>query len=138
MTNAEPALDAVRRSGDTRPFVVAQLGQSPGRIVLPSDETTAAALDHLHRLPAAADDPQLRVLPVGRNRARIVMDPNGIRAPCRWMEANGAPVFIIRRRGCPVPLPHSASPIYVDGYGRGISCEAIVHAVAERGFRRSS
>jgi riboflavin biosynthesis pyrimidine reductase len=29
-----------------------------------------------------------------------------------------------------------ASPIDFDGGGSGISCEAIVHAVAKRGFRR--
>ncbi len=82
MTNAERALDAVRRGCATRPFVVAQLGQSlDGRIALPSGESRdingAAALDHLHRLRAAvdavivgvgtvtADDPQLTVRRVG-------------------------------------------------------------------------
>jgi riboflavin-specific deaminase-like protein len=155
MTIAERALDVVRRGGAMRPFVVAQLGQSlDGRIALPSGESKyingSAALDHLHRLRAAvdavivgigtviADDPQLTVRRVGgRNPARIVIDPNGrLRAPCRCLEANGAPVFIVRRRGCPIPVPEPAIPIYVDGYSRGISCEAIVHAVAERGFCR--
>ena len=155
MTNAERALDVVRQGGATRPFVMAQLGQSlDGRIALPSGESKyingSAALDHLHRLRAAvdavivgigtvtADDPQLTVRRVGgRSPARIVIDPNGrLRAPCRCLEANGAPVFIIRRRGCPIPVPEPAIPIYVDGYGCGISCEAIVHAVAERGFCR--
>ena len=140
MTNAERALDVVRRGCATRPFVVAQLGQSlDGRIALPSGESKyingAPALDHLHRLRAAVDaiivgigtvtldDPQLTVRRVGgSNPARIVIDPNGrLSALCRCLEANGAPVFIIRRRGCPIPVP---------------SCEAIVHAVAERGFRR--
>ena len=156
MTNTERALDVVRRGGAMRPFVVAQLGQSlDGRIALPSGESKyingPAALDHLHGLRAAvdavivgigtvtADDPQLTVRRVdGRHPARIVIDPNGrLRAPCRCLEANGAPVFIIRRRGCSIPLPETASPIYVDGYGRGISCEAIVHAVAELGFCRT-
>jgi diaminohydroxyphosphoribosylaminopyrimidine deaminase / 5-amino-6-(5-phosphoribosylamino)uracil reductase len=155
MTNAERALDVVRRGDATRPFVVAQLGQSlDGRIALPSGESKyingPAALDHLHRLRAAvdavivgigtvtADDPQLTVRRVaGENPARIIVDPNGrLRAPCRCLEADGAPVFIIRRRGCRISLPEPASPIYVDGYGRGISCEAIVHAVAELGFCR--
>ena len=36
--------------------------------------------------------------------------------------------------GCPIPVTEPARPIYFDGNGRGISCEAIVHAVAERGF----
>ena len=155
MTNAECALDIVRSSGAARPFVVAQLGQSlDGRIALPSGESRyingPAALDHLHRLRAAvdavitgigaviADDPQLTVRRVkGRNPARIIIDPNGrLPAPSRCLEENGAPVFIVRRGGCQAPVPEPASPIYVDGYGRGISCETIVHAVAERGFRR--
>ena len=155
MTNVERALDIVRSGGAVRPFVVAQLGQSlDGRIALPSGESRyingPAALDHLHRLRAAvdavitgigaviADDSQLTVRRVeGRNPARIIIDPNGrLPAPSRCLEKNGAPVFIIRRGGCQAPVPEPASPIYVDGYGRGISCEAIVHAVAERGFRR--
>ena len=155
MTNVERALEIVRSSGAVRPFVVAQLGQSlDGRIALPSGESRyingPAALDHLHRLRAAVDavitgigavitdDPQLTVRRVeGRNPARIIIDPNGrLPAPSRCLEKNGAPVFIIRRGGCQAPVPEPASPIYVDGYGRGISCEAIVHAVAERGFRQ--
>lgn len=155
MTNVERALDIVRSSGAVRPFVVAQLGQSlDGRIALPSGESRyingPAALDHLHRLRAAvdavitgigaviADDPQLTVRRVeGRNPARIIIDPNGrLPALSRCLEKNGAPVFIIRRGGCQAPVPEPASPIYVDEYGREISCEAIVHAVAERGFRR--
>ena len=155
MTNVERALDIVRSSGAVRPFVVAQLGQSlDGRIALPSGESRyingPGALDHLHRLRAAvdavitgigavvADDPQLTVRRVeGRNPARIIIDPSGrLPALSRCLEKNGAPVFIIRRGGCQAPVPEPASPIYIDGYGRGISCEAIVHAVAERGFRR--
>jgi diaminohydroxyphosphoribosylaminopyrimidine deaminase / 5-amino-6-(5-phosphoribosylamino)uracil reductase len=155
MTNAERALDIVRSSGAAQPFVVAQLGQSlDGRIALPSGESRyingPAALDHLHRLRGAidavitgigaviADDPQLTVRRVkGRNPARVIIDPNGrLPAPSRCLEENGAPVFIIRRGGCKAPVPEPASPIYVDSYGRGISCKAIVHAVAERGFRR--
>ena len=155
MTNAECALDIVRNSGAARPFVVAQLGQSlDGRIALPSGESRyvngPAALDHLHRLRAAvdavitgigaviADDPQLTVRRVkGRNPARVIIDPNGrLPARSRCLEENGAPVFIIRRGGCQAPVPEPARPIQFDGYGRGISCEAIVHRMVERGFRR--
>jgi diaminohydroxyphosphoribosylaminopyrimidine deaminase/5-amino-6-(5-phosphoribosylamino)uracil reductase len=155
MTNVERALDIVRSSGAVRPFVVAQLGQSlDGRIALPSGESRyingPAALDHLHRLRAAvdavitgigaviADDPQLTVRRAkGRNPARIIIDPSArLPALSRCLEKNGAPVFVIHRRGCQAPVPEPASPIYIDGYGREISCEAIVHAVAERGFRR--
>ncbi len=155
MTNAERSLDVVRRGGAARPYVVAQLGQSlDGRIALPSGESKyingPAALDHLHRLRAAvdaviigigaviADDPQLTVRRVeGKSPARIILDPNGrLPVACRCLEANGAPVFVVRRRGCHVPVPEPASPIYFDGGGNGISCEAIVHALAERGFRQ--
>ena len=38
--------------------------------------------------------------------------------------------------GYPIPVTEPARPIYFDGNGRGISCEAIVHAVAERGLSR--
>ena len=129
MTNAERALDVVRRGGAARPFVVAQLGQSlDGRIALPSGESRyingPAALDHLHRLRAAvdavivgigaviADNPQLTVRRVeGRNPARIIVDPNGrLPAPCRCLEENGAPVFVIRRRSCPHSRARASEP----------------------------
>ena len=104
MTNAERALDVVRRGDATRPFVVAQLGQSlDGRIALPSGESKyingPAALDHLHRLRAAvdavivgigtvtADDPQLTVRRVdGR-------EPRSHRHRSEWTSP------------CPMPLP---------------------------------
>ncbi len=54
----------------------------------------------------------------------------------RYLELNGAPVFVVRRWGCPVPVSEPMSPIYRDGGGSGISCKAIVHAVAELGVRR--
>ncbi len=70
MTDAERALNGVRRGGVTRPFVVAQPGQSlDGRIAPPSR---------------------------------------------------------------PVPVPKPESPVHLDGICRGFSCEAIVHALAER------
>ena len=86
-----PILDAPR----SRPFVVAQLGQSlDGRIATLGGESRwinkDAALDHVHRLRASvdavvvgvgtvvADDPWLNVRRVaGRNPARVVIDPGG-------------------------------------------------------------
>lgn len=79
----------------SRPFVVAQLGQSlDGRIATLSGESRwinkDAALDHVHRLRAlvdavvvgvgtvVADDPLLNVRRVqGRHPARVVIDPSG-------------------------------------------------------------
>lgn len=85
----------IREADPSRPFVVAQLGQSlDGRIATPTGESRwinkDAALDHVHRLRAAvdavvvgvgtviADDPLLNVRRVeGRHPARVVIDPSG-------------------------------------------------------------
>ena len=92
------AIERVLQAPRSRPFVVAQLGQSlDGRIATPSGESKwingDGALDHVHRLRAAvdavivgvgtviADNPRLNVRRVtGRNPARVVIDPSG-RAP---------------------------------------------------------
>ena len=83
----------------SRPFVVAQLGQSlDGRIATPTGESRwinkDEALDHVHRIRAnvdavlvgvgtvVADDPILNVRRVpGRNPARVVIDPQGMFSP---------------------------------------------------------
>ncbi len=70
--------------------------------------------------------------PPGRCMARIAppsRDSSSINGPA----ARG---FVIRRRGCSSFSPGPASPIDFDGGGSGISCEAIVHAVAKHRFRR--
>lgn len=105
---------AFRRADPSRPFVVAQLGQSlDGRIATVSGESRyingAPALDHLHRIRAevdavvvgastvVADDPQLTVRRVpGTSPARVVIDPSGrLRGPAKWHEANGARCIIV-------------------------------------------
>jgi len=48
----------------------------------------------------------------------------------------GLDAVISEVTGCPIPVTEPATPIYFDRNGRGISCEAIVHAVAERGLSR--
>src|SRR3954468_5961823 len=78
-----------------RPFVVAQIGQSPdGRVATASGDSKyingTCALDHLHRLRAhvdavvvgvgtvIADNPMLTVRRgPGRNPARVFIDPRG-------------------------------------------------------------
>ncbi len=105
-----------------RPFVVAQLGQSlDGRIATASGQSHwingAAALDHLHRLRAhvdavvvgagtiASDDPLLTVRRiVGRQPARVVIDPNGrLSSSARWLVDDGVRRFVVRTTEGPVP-----------------------------------
>jgi diaminohydroxyphosphoribosylaminopyrimidine deaminase / 5-amino-6-(5-phosphoribosylamino)uracil reductase len=92
------AIERVLQAPRSRPFVVAQLGQSlDGRIATPTGESQwingDSALDHVHRLRAAvdavivgvgtviADNPRLNVRRVaGRSPVRVVIDPSG-RAP---------------------------------------------------------
>jgi riboflavin-specific deaminase-like protein len=155
MYDTERALDTIRQADASRPFVVAQLGQSlDGRIALPSGESKyingPSALDHLHRLRAAvdavvvgvgtviADDPLLTVRRVaGRNPARVIIDPNGrLLSPRRCFDSNDAPLILLRRRGCVAPVPSRAECLYLDATERGFSCEAIVRTLAQHGFRR--
>jgi diaminohydroxyphosphoribosylaminopyrimidine deaminase / 5-amino-6-(5-phosphoribosylamino)uracil reductase len=108
----------------SRPFVVAQLGQSlDGRIATPTGESRwinkDAALDHVHRIRAnvdavlvgvgtvVADDPILNVRRVpGRNPARVVIDPKGrIPTNARCLDgADGCRRLIIRPIGVDAPL----------------------------------
>ena len=103
-----------RAADPSRPFVIAQLGQSlDGRIATVSGESKyingAPALDHLHRMRAevdavivgastiVADDPQLTVRRVsGRNPARVVIDPSRrLKSGARWLEEDGTQRLII-------------------------------------------
>ena len=106
----------IRNAPATRPFVVAQLGQSlDGRIATMTGESRwisgSPALDHLHRIRAAvdavvigvgtalADDPQLTVRrAIGQNPARVIIDPNN-RLPDRskCLNQDGTRQIVIRR-----------------------------------------
>jgi diaminohydroxyphosphoribosylaminopyrimidine deaminase / 5-amino-6-(5-phosphoribosylamino)uracil reductase len=138
----------------SRPFVVAQLGQSlDGRIATPTGESRwinkDAALDHVHRLRSAvdavvvgigtvmADDPILNVRRVsGPNPARVVIDPSG-RMPLdkRCMsEADGARRLIV------TDTDRAAAPgvemVVVPRIGDRLQPAAIVAALYDRGLRR--
>ena len=147
---------AFRQADPTRPFVVAQLGQSlDGRIATVSGESKyingAPALDHLHRMRAevdavvvgastvVADDPQLTVRRVpGRSPARVVIDPNGrLTGPAKWLEDDGTPCFIISADTAPACVSAPGSEhirlAKVDGI---IPPSAIIDALFARGLRR--
>jgi diaminohydroxyphosphoribosylaminopyrimidine deaminase/5-amino-6-(5-phosphoribosylamino)uracil reductase len=93
--NPMAALEPILTSDPTKPFVVAQLGQSlDGRIATPTGASKyingPSALDFLHHLRASvdavlvgvgtvlADDPLLTVRRVaGKSPARVIIDPRG-------------------------------------------------------------
>jgi diaminohydroxyphosphoribosylaminopyrimidine deaminase / 5-amino-6-(5-phosphoribosylamino)uracil reductase len=144
------ALDPIRNASPDRPFVVAQLGQSlDGRIATPTGESRwinrDAALDHVHRLRAAvdavvvgvgtalADDPLLNV---GRNPARVVIDP-GLRLPphARCLDGgDGAARLLIR--GCATPASHGVEALHIPRVDGQLPPAAIVHALFKLGYRR--
>jgi len=141
----------------TKPFVVAQLGQSlDGRIATLKGESRwinkEAALDHVHRLRAhvdavivgvgtvQADDPMLNVRRVaGRNPARIVIDPKG-RVPVSALclgGGDGCRRIVIRARGANAPaLQPDVETIEVGCEETGqLSPVAIVQELFKRGLR---
>jgi diaminohydroxyphosphoribosylaminopyrimidine deaminase / 5-amino-6-(5-phosphoribosylamino)uracil reductase len=154
---APPATDpyaCIRDADPTRPFVVAQLGQSlDGRIATPTGESRwinrDAALDHVHRLRAtvdavvvgigtvAADDPLLNVRRVaGRNPARVVIDPSGRMSPAaRLLMEDGARRLVVRSLDAPAP-PDGVEVVCLSAKGDPISPRAIVAALFERGLKR--
>ncbi len=141
----------------SRPFVVAQLGQSlDGRIATPTGESRwinkDAALDHVHRIRAnvdavlvgvgtvVADDPILNVRRVhGRNPARVVIDPKG-RMPvtARCLDGkDGCRRLVIRAEGISAPaLPDGVEIITLppDAGGR-LDPGATVAALFARGIK---
>ena len=149
LTNADPS----------KPFVVAQLGQSlDGRIATPTGESrwinNDAALDHVHRLRAnvdavlvgvgtvVADDPILNVRRVGGNNpARVVIDAKGrVPAGARCLDGvDGCRRIVIRARGVDAPaLPDGVEIIALDRQADGKLCpRATVAALYAAGVKRS-
>ncbi len=143
----------IREAPPSRPFVVAQLGQSlDGRIALPSGESrwinNGAALDHLHRIRAVvdavvvgigtalADDPMLNVRRVnGRNPARVVIDPRGrLGADARVLAQDGAPCYVVTRPG--IRPPPGARHVALDGSPEAFAPATVVEALFALGLRR--
>ena len=152
--DAEGALMRLSRHRGDAPLVVGQLGQSlDGRIATPTGASKyingTEALRHLHRVRALvdavivgvgtanADDPQLTTRHVeGPSPTRVVIDPNGrIRPDLRMLSDGAAPVLVVTCPGRPVPPGTEALELQCDGAGL-IAPEAIVAALAARGFRR--
>ena len=110
------SIAVIRNAPTSRPFVVAQLGQSlDGRIATVTGESRwisgSPALDHLHRIRAAvdavvigvgtaiADDPQLTVRrAIGQDPARVIIDPNcRLTSQAKCLRPDGTRRIIIRR-----------------------------------------
>ncbi|MGQ0456765.1 MAG: RibD family protein [Hyphomicrobium sp.] len=145
--------DPLRNAPADKTYVIAQLGQSlDGRIATQSGESRwingPAALTHLHRLrslvdavvigcgTAIADDPQLTVRRVvGRNPARVVIDPNG-RAPAaaRIFADDGVRRLVVR--GAPGPAPAGVEAVCVALTNGVMKPVDIVAALFNRGLRK--
>jgi diaminohydroxyphosphoribosylaminopyrimidine deaminase / 5-amino-6-(5-phosphoribosylamino)uracil reductase len=141
----------------SRPFVVAQLGQSlDGRIATPTGESRwinkDCALDHVHRIRAnvdavvvgvgtvVADDPILNVRRVpGRNPARVVIDPKGrIPLTARCLDGtDGCRRLVIRAEGVTAPaLPDGVEIVTISPDTDGkLDPKATVAALHARGLR---
>lgn len=147
------ALKPVVTSDLSRPYVVAQLGQSlDGRIATPTGCSKyisgSGALDFLHQLRASvdavvvgigtvlADDPLLNVRRVkGCNPARVIIDPNG-RLPenAKCLTEDGTAVYVVRSgrnydsgRAQVIFLPYEAQTI---------DPNTIINALFQQGLRR--
>jgi len=135
--------------------VVGQSGQSiDGRIATPTGHSHyingEAGLAHLHRLralvdavvigvgTAIADDPQLTVRRVeGPSPARVIVDPNG-RLPlaARVLTADGIRRLVVTGDGTRIRMPQGVEIVPLAAGGGCIAPEAILAALAHRGFRR--
>jgi diaminohydroxyphosphoribosylaminopyrimidine deaminase/5-amino-6-(5-phosphoribosylamino)uracil reductase len=159
VAGASAAFAAILRADPSRPFVVAQLGQSlDGRIATDTGESRdisgSCALDHLHALRAhvdavivgigtvVADDPQLTVRRVpGRSPARVVLDPRGrLPAHARCFRDGAAPRYLVRAtRTDPEegPAPDGVETLLFEADTDGeIAPAEIVAALFARGLRR--
>lgn len=152
----DPKLAPIRAAAGTRPFVVAQLGQTlDGRIATVTGESRwinrDAALDHLHGLRASvdavlvgvgtaiADDPLLNVRRVaGRHPARVVLDPAGRLPPTARLLSpeDGARRIVVRDVACDSPVPEGVEVVRIArGNGQLPPC-AVVQALFELGLAR--
>ena len=152
-----PALDVFapfRDASPDRSFVVGQLGQSlDGRIATLTGESRDisgdSALVHLHRIRAhvdavvvgagtvVADDPRLSVRRVvGRNPARVVIDPSGrLGAKGNWLAQDGARRLVVT--GAKEPACGGvAEVVRLEAQGGVIPPAAIVEALFARGLKR--
>ncbi|WP_339948447.1 RibD family protein [uncultured Albimonas sp.] len=149
----EAFLPLTPETGDDRPIVVAQLGQTlDGRIATVTGASKyingEMALDHLHRLRAhvdavvvgvgtvAADNPRLTVRRCeGRHPVRVVVDPSG-RLPRGWggLSDGASPVLVVTREEAEAPPGVEAIrlPCAEGGFAPG----EIVAALHARGLRR--
>ena len=144
-----------RAADPSRPFVIAQLGQSlDGRIATVSGESKyingAPALDHLHRMRAevdavivgastiVADDPQLTVRRVsGRNPARIVIDPSRrLKSGARWLEEDGTQRLIICAQNASAQSCTGAERLELVSSNGAIDPRLIIESLFARGFKR--
>ena len=151
-TDGREACARIRAADPTRPFVVAQLGQSlDGRIATVTGESRyinhAAALDHLHRLRASvdavvvgagtviADDPLLTVRRVeGRSPARVVIDPSGrLDARGRWLANDGVARYLVSAATAAPTGAELIRPAMTNG---AFAPGDIVAALFARGLRR--
>lgn len=155
MMNNDPtaALVPIEKSDPSKPYVVAQLGQSlDGRIATPTGASKyingPGALDFLHLVRASvdavvvgvgtvlADDPLLTVRRVeGQSPARVIIDPNGrLPAEARCLSDGDADVYVVsRRQNCDCA---GVRTICLAGDEHGLDPHDIVAALFERGMRR--
>lgn len=136
-----------------QPCVIAQLGQSlDGRIATVSGESRgiggAAALDHLHRLRAAADavivgvgtveadDPSLTVRRVeGKNPLRVVIDPSGrMSRDARCLKGENVGCLVIT--SVESAWPEGVEVLRLPAPGGQIAPLDIITALAARGHHR--
>jgi diaminohydroxyphosphoribosylaminopyrimidine deaminase/5-amino-6-(5-phosphoribosylamino)uracil reductase len=135
--------------------VVGQFGQSiDARIATPTGHSHyingTAGLAHLHRLralvdavvvgigTAVADDPQLTVRHVaGPSPARVVIDPSGrLPATARLLANDGIKRIVVTRAETQMRLPGGVEHLALPSPRGQLAPEAILAALAERGFHR--